>query len=130
MYDPLLTLHPGANSILNRTLVIRQGDASEDVCATVEGTDMHSLRPGLIPCVMKQYADCLVGTEKQDVCVYRACMGWERVWGKVEDGVLLCTQVFERFPKVLGRGGKGGKVKCRHGVYGLLKHSDAHARTL
>lgn len=125
-YDWELSLYPdSANNIVGKSFVIRQGNNEADYrCSTIKLSSIHSQRPGAIPCEKIHYADCLVGTAKDDVCIYRPCTGYRRFWGTADAKTRWCAQIFERFPKRLRPGVAEGAVACRHGKYTLLKPID------
>lgn len=123
VYDRRLSLYEGwAHSIVNRSLAIRQGDGEADFrCATIQLTEVD-WEPGLVPCERVRYADCLVGTRREAVCVFRACEGYRVYWGRVPEGTLFCEQGVEKFPKAVGAvGRKEGVVECLHGFHTLLR---------
>lgn len=126
-YDWHISLYEGSEySIIGKSFVIRQGDNEADYkCATINLSDRHSLRPGTIPCEKKNYADCLVGTERDDVCVFRTCSGYRQYWGPVDDKTVLCKHIFERYPKPLKTLSKSeGVVSCVHDYHSLLSPVD------
>lgn len=130
-YDWELSLYPGSpKNIIGKSFVIRQGNNEADYrCATIEFTSVHSQRPGAVPCEMVQYADCLVGTARQDICVYRPCVGYRQYWGSIDSNTRMCAQIFKMYPKRLRAGATTeGVVTCMHGNHTLLKPIDQGSR--
>lgn len=124
MYDWELSLYEDSrHSILDRSLAIRQGSGEADFrCATIQLTGRHDWKPGSVPCERVRYADCLVGTAQEDVCVFRACEGYRVYWGRLGEKTQFCEQETERFPKAVEMIGKPkGVVRCRHGRHTLLR---------
>lgn len=124
VYDWDMSLYEDSQmNVVGKSFVIRQGDNEADYrCATIQATSLKSFRPGVIPCEMMPYTDCLVGTAKEDICVYRPCIGYRQFWGKIDNNTLLCSQHGERFPKALKEPAeKQGVVSCKHGKHTLLR---------
>lgn len=123
-YDWEISLYADSpKNIIGKSLVVRQGNNEPDYrCATIQPTSLHSLRPGAIPCKRVHYTDCLVGTAREDLCIFKPCYGYRHYWGPVERSTLLCAQTYERYPKQLRmRFQVEGAVSCIHGNHTLLK---------
>lgn len=128
LYDWDISLYEGAETnVIGKSFVIRQGANEADYkCATIQSTSLNSFRPGVVPCEMMHYTDCLVGTAKDEVCVYRPCVGYRQYWGTVDDTTTLCSQHEEVFPKANEEPAvKEGVVSCKHGKHTSLKPVDA-----
>lgn len=131
LYDWDISLFEDSDmNIVGKSFVIRQGDNEADYrCATIQSTSLHSFRPGLVPCEVMHYTDCLVGTAKDDICVYRPCIGYRQFWGKIDEHTLLCSRHEEKFPKALKEPAeKEGVVSCKHGLHSLLRPIEAGHR--
>lgn len=126
-YDERLSLYPGrAGNIIGRSFVVQQGDNEADYrCATIMLTDAKNQRPGVVPCELRQYSDCLVGTADDDLCVYRPCGGYRQFWGKANDRTQMCGSFHQIYPKSLKDSQPTrGTVRCKHGNHTLLRPHD------
>ena len=113
------------NSIISRSFAVKQGKGEADYrCGTIELIEEPhiAIRAGFIPCEMKEYENCLVGTSNPNLCAYKPCSGYQRYWGPVTKKTKMCTQRYEVYPQALSKNPvTTGQVKCEHGKHTLLQ---------
>eukprot|EP00737_Agarophyton_chilense_P003506 gb/GEZJ01004123.1/.p1 GENE.gb/GEZJ01004123.1/~~gb/GEZJ01004123.1/.p1 ORF type:complete len:261 (-),score=23.17 gb/GEZJ01004123.1/:182-964(-) len=133
VYDKKLSLYEGVKrSIIGKTFVIKQGaDESSYSCATIYASRLHSQRPGAIPCEIKQYSDCVVGTAEDGMCTLKSCYGYRQYWGVIDEKTEMCAQIRDMYPKRLERSGEtNGVFSCKYGNHTLLRPIDSKAHLL
>ncbi|CAN8070719.1 unnamed protein product [Agarophyton chilense] len=128
VYDKKLSLYEGVKrSIIGKTFVIKQGaDESSYSCATIYASRLHSQRPGAIPCEIKQYSDCVVGTAEDGMCTLKSCYGYRQYWGVIDEKTEMCAQIRDMYPKRLERSGEtNGVFSCK-----MLSHHSQTTNTI
>ncbi|KAI0566230.1 Superoxide dismutase-like copper/zinc binding [Gracilaria domingensis] len=127
VYDKKLSLYKDEHhSIIGKTFVIQQGAGESSYsCATILASKLHSQRPGAIPCEVKEYSDCVVGSNEDGKCTLRSCYGYRQYWGLIDENTQMCAQSREVYPKRLGGTSSAeGVFPCKYGNHTLLRPID------
>ena len=112
-----LSLYEGDKGyIVQRTLSI--GDTA---CATVYALRGDVVVPGMVPCEVHTWSDCVVSVGSGR-CIRQTCRGLQRFWGvekndfklsAVKKGTKLCVQKYEMIPMVVDeKVAEDGTIGC------------------